>query len=62
LSRPFGWRRGSTASYGAQGATVVAGYVAVTRRFPPPWSVEETDACIIVHDATSARLAYCNFI
>jgi hypothetical protein len=21
------------------------------RRFPPPWSVEETDACFIVRDA-----------
>jgi hypothetical protein len=21
------------------------------RRFPPPWSVEETDACVIVRDA-----------
>jgi hypothetical protein len=28
------------------------------RRFPPPWSVEETDACFIVRDVlmTGARL------
>jgi hypothetical protein len=23
------------------------------RRFPPPWSVEEQDACFVVHDANS---------
>ena len=22
------------------------------RRFPPPWTAEETDACFIVRDAT----------
>ena len=25
------------------------------RRFPPPWSVEETDACFIVRDPTGRR-------
>jgi hypothetical protein len=29
-----------------------------TRRFPPPWSVEETDACFIVGDANGQALAY----
>jgi hypothetical protein len=29
-----------------------------SRRFPPPWSVEETDACFIVKDATVQALAY----
>ena len=29
-----------------------------TRRFPPPWSVEETDACFIVCDANGQALAY----
>jgi hypothetical protein len=24
-----------------------------TRRFPPPWTVEETDACFIVKDRAS---------
>jgi hypothetical protein len=28
------------------------------RRFPPPWSVEETDACFIVRDANRQALAY----
>ena len=29
-----------------------------SRRFPPPWSVEETDACFIVRDANRQALAY----
>ena len=28
------------------------------RRFPPPWSVEETDACFMVRDANRQVLAY----
>jgi hypothetical protein len=28
------------------------------RRFPPPWSVEETDACFIVRDRNGQALAY----
>jgi hypothetical protein len=28
------------------------------RRFPPPWSGEETDACFIVRDANGQALAY----
>jgi hypothetical protein len=36
--------------------------VAVTeRRFPPPWSVEETDACFIVRDHNGQALAYVYF-
>jgi hypothetical protein len=31
------------------------------RRFPPPWSVEETYACFIVRDATRQALAYVYF-
>ena len=27
------------------------------RRFPPPWSVDETDACFIVRDANGQALA-----
>jgi hypothetical protein len=27
------------------------------RRFPPPWTAEETDACFIVHDADGHALA-----
>jgi hypothetical protein len=28
------------------------------RRFPPPWSAEETAACFIVRDANGQALAY----
>ena len=31
------------------------------RHFPPPWSVEETDACFIVRDANGQALAYVYF-
>jgi hypothetical protein len=31
------------------------------RRFPPPWSVEETDACFIVKDGAGQKLAYVYF-
>jgi hypothetical protein len=31
------------------------------RRFPPPWSAEETDACFIVRDASGQALAYVYF-
>jgi hypothetical protein len=27
------------------------------RRFPPPWMIEETDACFIVRDANGQALA-----
>ena len=32
-----------------------------SRRFPPPWSVEETDACFIVRDHNGQALAYVYF-
>jgi len=28
------------------------------RRFPPPWTAEETDACFIVRDATGQALGF----
>jgi hypothetical protein len=31
------------------------------RRFPPPWSVDGTDACFIVRDANGQALAYVYF-
>jgi hypothetical protein len=31
------------------------------RRFPPPWSVEETDASFIVRDHNGQTLAYVYF-
>src|SRR5438046_2106683 len=33
----------------------------MSRRFPPPWSVEETDACFIVKDHAGQSLAYVYF-
>jgi hypothetical protein len=32
-----------------------------TRRFPPPWSVEELDACYVVRDGNGQKLAYVYF-
>jgi hypothetical protein len=29
-----------------------------SRRFPPPWSVEELDACFVANDGAGQRLAY----
>ena len=34
------------------------GLALMSRRFPPPWTVEETDACFIVRDANGQALAY----
>ncbi len=31
------------------------------RRFPPPWSVEELDACFVVRDSDGQKLAYVYF-
>ena len=31
------------------------------RRFPPPWSVEEQDACYVVRDRDGQQLAYVYF-
>jgi hypothetical protein len=31
------------------------------RRFPPPWSVEELDACFVVRDHSGQKLAYVYF-
>ena len=34
----------------------------MTRRFPPPWSVEEyNDACFVVRDASGQALTYIYF-
>jgi hypothetical protein len=32
-----------------------------TRRFPPPWSVEELDVCFVVRDHNGQQLAYVYF-
>jgi hypothetical protein len=31
------------------------------RRFPPPWSLEELEACFVVADSTRQKLAYVHF-
>jgi hypothetical protein len=33
----------------------------MTRRFPPPWSVEEQEACYTVRDHNRQQLAYVYF-
>jgi hypothetical protein len=35
--------------------------LAAARRFPPPWSVEEQDACYVVRDHDGQQLAYVYF-
>jgi hypothetical protein len=32
-----------------------------TRRFPPPWSIEEQAACFVVKDGAGQKLAYVYF-
>ena len=34
---------------------------AAARRFPPPWSVEELEACFVVRDSNRQQLAYVYF-
>jgi hypothetical protein len=34
---------------------------AMTRRFPPPWTGEELDACFVVRDHNGQQLAYVYF-
>jgi hypothetical protein len=31
------------------------------RRFPPPWSVEEQDACLVMKDSGGQKFAYLYF-
>ena len=33
----------------------------ISRGFPPPWSVEELDACFVVKDREGQQLAYVYF-
>ena len=51
----------STASSAlASGGAAITSMPAV-RRSPPPWQIEETDACLIVRDANRQALALCLF-
>jgi hypothetical protein len=38
-----------------------SGQLTSSRRFPPPWTVEEADACFIVRDGVGQSLAYVYF-
>jgi hypothetical protein len=29
-----------------------------TRRFPPPWSIDELEACFVVTDSAGQKLSY----
>jgi hypothetical protein len=31
------------------------------RRFPPPWSIEELETCVVVIDSAGQKLAYVYF-
>ena len=35
--------------------------MAQPRRFPPPWTIEELDACFVVIDSAEQKLAYVYF-
>jgi hypothetical protein len=42
----------------------VLGYTVKThsaRRFPPPWSIDELEACFVVRDRGGQKLAYVYF-
>jgi hypothetical protein len=40
---------------------MILSFMPSARRFPPPWSAEETEACFIVRDANGQALAYVYF-
>jgi hypothetical protein len=44
-----------------QSSTGRAGATLSGSRFPPPWSVEELDACFVVRDDSGQKLAYVYF-
>jgi hypothetical protein len=46
---------------GDSGRTGGAAQANTARRFPPPWSVEELDACSVVTDSAGQKLAYVYF-
>jgi hypothetical protein len=43
------------------GRDILVCLVSDARRFPPPWSVEELDACFVVRDHDGQQLAYVYF-
>ena len=48
-------------SVGRVETTPIAIIPDIGRRFPPPWSVEELDACFVVRDHNGQQLAYVYF-
>jgi len=45
----------------ALGEQLVFRNVQLTRRFPPPWTVEDIGACFVVMDGAGQKLAYVYF-
>ncbi len=43
---------------GGEQARDKAGALMAARRFPPPWSAEQTEACYMIRDANGRALAY----
>jgi hypothetical protein len=41
--------------------SIPLGLAVMSRRFPPPWSVDELDSCFVVKDANGQALAYMYF-
>jgi hypothetical protein len=37
------------------------GLLSLCQRFPPPWTVEELEACFVVKDSAGQKLAYVYF-
>jgi hypothetical protein len=55
---PCDHHRQQASEIAADGLTSSPPLPAASRRFPPPWSVEEHGACFIVRDRTYQTLAY----
>jgi hypothetical protein len=47
--------------FGDSGRTGGAAQANTARRFPPPWTVEELDACLVVKDGAGQKLAHVYF-
>ena len=56
--RDRGGDQGTQHQTGRSVAVIRATTRMTTRHFPPPWTVEETDACFVVKDHCGLSLAY----
>jgi hypothetical protein len=52
---------GRSSCFGNAGGVSDLVILAMPRRFPPPWSVERSEACFIVRDHGGRGLAYVYF-